>query len=135
MIYNLKQQGWLVALVMFISSPVAHALGLGEMTVYSRLNQSLNAEVEILTNNLDELAGIKVQLASREAFQRDAMPYVHSQLSDLRFGVSVKPNGQAVIRVTSKHPLREPILRFIVDVAWEKGRMLRGYEAAINPPR
>lgn len=130
-----KRHGWLIALVMLFSSPAVHALGLGEMTVYSRLNQLLNAEVEILTTNLDELAGIKVQLASRESFQREKMPYVHSQLSGLRFGVSVKPSGQAVIRVTSKHPLREPILRFMVDVAWEKGRMLRGYEAAINPPR
>lgn len=135
MIYHIKQQGWLVALLMLLASPAVQALGLGEMTVYSHLNQSLNAEVEILTSNLDELAGIKVQLANREAFKREGMPYVHSQVSVLRFAVSVKPGGQAVIRVTSRRPLREPILRFMMDVAWEKGHILRGYEAAINPPQ
>ena len=51
-----------------LTSGLVHALGLGEVTVRSSLNQPLNAEIELLS--VDELTEREIitALASREDF-------------------------------------------------------------------
>ena len=46
------------------------ALGLGEITVNSFLNQPLQAEIEVISARPGEIDDLLVSLASREAFTR-----------------------------------------------------------------
>ncbi|QKE65721.1 FimV family protein [Aquipseudomonas campi] len=108
------------------------ALGLGEISLHSALNQPLEAEIELLQIgdlNADE---IKVRLASAEDFSRSGVDrFVF--LNDLRF-TPVLRGGQSMIRVVSNKPVREPYLNFIVEVVRPGGSLLREYTLLIDPP-
>ncbi|MFO7703892.1 MAG: FimV/HubP family polar landmark protein, partial [Halopseudomonas sp.] len=55
-------------------------------------------------------------------------------LTDLVFTPVVRPDGRAVIRVTSSRPVREPFLNFLMEVRWPSGRVLREFTLLLDPP-
>lgn len=122
-----------IAAASSLSSGVAHALGLGEVTLQSALNQPLIAEIELL--EVRDLASGEVlpSLASPDAFNKAGVDRQFF-LTDLKFTSVVKPNGKSVIRVTSNKPMREPYLNFLVEVLWPNGRLLREYTLLLDPP-
>lgn len=113
-------------------SAVVPALGLGEITLHSALYQPLEAEIELLQVadlSADELA---VRLAPAEVFKRSGVDRLLF-LNDLRFTPLLR-GGNAVIRVVSSRPVREPYLNFIVEVARPNGQLLREYSVLLDPP-
>jgi pilus assembly protein FimV len=122
-----------IAAASALSSGMAHALGLGEVTLQSALNQPLIAEIELL--EVRDLASNEVipTLASPEAFNKAGVDRQYF-LTDLKFTPVLKPNGKSVIRVTSSKPMREPYLNFLVEVLWPNGRLLREYTVLLDPP-
>jgi len=80
---------------------ISHALGLGEIEMYSALNQSLDAEIEILSATEDELRDLEVRLASSDAFARAGLEQL-PVLSSVVFTVDRRPDGKAVVKVTSE---------------------------------
>ncbi|WAC43670.1 peptigoglycan-binding protein LysM [Pseudomonas sp. SL4(2022)] len=122
-----------IAAASALSSGMAHALGLGEVTLQSALNQPLVAEIELL--EVRDLASSEVipTLASPEAFTKAGVDRQYF-LTDLKFTPVLKPNGKSVIRVTSNKPMREPYLNFLVEVLWPNGRLLREYTLLLDPP-
>ena len=107
-------------------------LGLGEIDVYSSLNQELNAEIELLSAAPEETEALIVKLASREEFSRAGLdrPYM---LSSLKFGTVIR-DGKSFIKITSSKPVREPFLNFLIDVDWPRGHMMREYTILLDPP-
>ncbi|MBS7662999.1 FimV family protein [Pseudomonas lalucatii] len=122
-----------IAAASALSSGMAHALGLGEVTLQSALNQPLVAEIELL--EVRDLASNEVlpSLAAPEEFTRAGVDRQYF-LTDLKFTPVLKPNGKSVIRVTSSKPVREPYLNFLVEVLWPNGRLLREYTLLLDPP-
>ncbi|MEA1604383.1 FimV/HubP family polar landmark protein [Pseudomonas spirodelae] len=122
-----------IAAASALSSGMAHALGLGEVTLQSALNQPLVAEIELL--EVRDLASNELlpTLASPEAFTKAGVDRQYF-LTDLKFTPVLKPNGKSVIRVTSSKPMREPYLNFLVEVLWPNGRLLREYTLLLDPP-
>lgn len=122
-----------IAAASALSSGMAHALGLGEVTLQSALNQPLVAEIELL--EVRDLASSELlpTLASPEAFTKAGVDRQYF-LTDLKFTPVLKPNGKSVIRVTSSKPMREPYLNFLVEVLWPNGRLLREYTLLLDPP-
>ncbi|MDO9622918.1 MAG: FimV/HubP family polar landmark protein [Pseudomonas sp.] len=122
-----------IAAASALSSGMAHALGLGEVTLQSALNQPLVAEIELL--EVRDLASNELlpNLASPEEFTRAGVDRQFF-LTDLKFTPILKPNGKSVIRVTSSKPVREPYLNFLVEVMWPNGRLLREYTLLLDPP-
>ena len=122
-----------IAAASAMSSGMAHALGLGEVTLQSALNQPLVAEIELL--EVRDLASNEVipTLASPEAFNKAGVDRQYF-LTDLKFTPVLKPNGKSVIRVTSSKPMREPYLNFLVEVLWPNGRLQREYTLLLDPP-
>lgn len=110
-----------------------YALGLGTITLHSHLDEKLNADIRLYSDNPAELSGALVSLASPAAFARAGIdrPLI---LSQLHFKLLPKVNGHPVIQVTSDQPVREPFLNFIVEVDWRNGRILRQYTVLLNPP-
>lgn len=107
---------------------LAHALGLGEIEVRSRLNQPLSAVIPVSSTVPGELDGVIVELASNEEFERVGLERSEF-LSSLRFQVQGN-----TIKVTSKQIAREPFVSFLLDVRWADGRLLREYTVLLDPP-
>jgi pilus assembly protein FimV len=111
---------------------VAEAAGLGKLTVLSGLGQPLRAELDIGASK-DELAGMAARLAPQDAFRQAGVDFA-SVLLDLRFAVEKRPNGQAVVKVTSVKPINEPFLDLLVELNWPAGRLVREYTFLLDPP-
>ncbi|VAX08990.1 hypothetical protein MNBD_GAMMA26-2234 [hydrothermal vent metagenome] len=122
----------LVLVVLSLPGSVV-ALGVGDVHLRSALDQAFDAEIDLLSVKSDELDGVKVQLASPEAFARIGIerPYF---LTKLRFKPSLNAAGKAVIHVTSHIAIREPFLNFLIEVNWAKGRLVREYTVLLDPP-
>ena len=122
-----------LAFVSLFAPMGAYALGIGEIRLHSALNEALNAEIPLVTSDVDELSDIRVSLASPEAFQRANIDRTYL-LSRLRFNLKKKPDGSHVISVSSKETVSEPILNFMVEIYWPQGRMQREFTVLLDPP-
>ncbi|BBH31990.1 FimV/HubP family polar landmark protein [Pseudomonas sp. St290] len=113
-------------------SALASALGLGEITLHSALNQPLRADIALV-----DVAGIgegdlSASLASPDDFSRAGVERVFF-LNNLRF-TPVLRGERSFIRVTSSKPVEEPFLNFLVQLNQPNGRLLREYTVLIDPP-
>ena len=115
-------------------SSVSHALGLGEIEMYSALNQTLDAEIAILSATDSELEEMQVRLASSDAFARAGLEQ-SPILDTVEFTVDRRPDGQAVVKVTSDSPIFEPFLNFLLEVdAPGSVKLVREYTVLLSPP-
>ncbi len=112
---------------------IVAALGLGELTLKSYLNEPLVAEVKLLEIGELDPSQIRVRLATREDFSRAGVERAYF-LTSLRFEVVGTPSGGAVLQIRSSDPVREPYLDFIVEARWPTGRLLREYTVLLDPP-
>lgn len=113
-------------------SGLVPALGLGEISLHSALNQPLDAQIELLeVGDLDN-SEVKVSLATADAFERAGVDRFIF-LNDLRFSPVIRGSGSH-IRVVSNKPVLEPYLNFIVEVARPNGKLLREYTLLLDPP-
>lgn len=111
----------------------ALALGLGEIKLHSALNQTLDADIELLSVDPAEADDIKVSLASAETFSKVGLqrPAV---LMMVNFEVQRRENGTYYVKATSRETIREPFLDFLVEVEWPTGRVMREYTLLLDPP-
>lgn len=122
-----------VAAATSMASGIAHALGLGEVSVKSALNEPLVAEIELLDTKGLSVDEIRAQLASSEDFSRAGVER-RLFLSNLKFTPVIKSNGKSFVRVISSQPVREPFLNFLMEVYWPAGRMMKEYTLLLDPP-
>lgn len=109
------------------------ALGLGEMSLESFLNEPLKARVELLnTGDLQE-DQIRVRLATTDDFDRLGVDRAYF-LTGIKFEVRVNDSGQGEIVLTSDDPVLEPYLDLIIETRWPSGRLLREYTVLVDPP-
>ncbi|NIX93991.1 FimV family protein [Pseudomonas fulva] len=114
-----------------LSSGMANALGLGELTLKSAQNQPLEAEIELLDVRDLTAAQLAPSLAPPEEFAKAGVNF-SSALQDLRFTPVINPNGRSVLRVTSSQPMPGPVVKFLVQVMWPQGRLLRDYNVLLD---
>ncbi|MCP1604233.1 FimV/HubP family polar landmark protein [Pseudomonas citronellolis] len=121
-----------MAVLSALMTSQAHALGLGDITVHSALNQPLDAEIELLQPgdlSSDELIARLADMATFERMGVDRTTF----LQNLRF-TPVLRNGRGYIRVVSTQPVHEPYLNFLLELERPNGRLLREYTLLIDPP-
>lgn len=121
----------LTTLVIFATAQ-AKALGLGEITVDSALNQPLSARIELL-----DMAGVNpdqitVALASVSDFQRFDIERDFF-LENIRFAINTA-GGAAQVLLTTDAVVREPYLSFVLETRWPSGRILNEYTVLLDPP-
>lgn len=112
---------------------LVQALGLGNIKLHSALSEPLNAEIELV--QVRELTADEIlpSLASNADFQSKGVERFH-YLSDMKFEVVVNQGGRSFIKVTSRKPMVEPGLDFLVEVHWPDGRLVREYSLLLDPP-
>jgi pilus assembly protein FimV len=113
-------------------SPTAWALGLGDATVESFLNQPLQARIDLISQETDDIESVTARLASAADYEligasREAVSV------PIRFTIE-DVDGDPYILATSNLPITNPVLRLIVEVNWASGRMLREYTLFLDPP-
>ena len=123
-----------IAAASALSSGMAQALQLGEMTLKSKLNQPLSVEIELLDVGGLTASEITPSLASSQAFV-DAGVDRQAFLNDLTFTPVINPNGRSVVRVTSSKPLPDSYVRFLLQVQWPNGRLMRDYSVLLDPSK
>ncbi|WP_043200429.1 FimV/HubP family polar landmark protein [Pseudomonas putida] len=114
-----------------LSSGMANALGLGELTLKSAQNQPLDAEIELLDVRDLKAAEVAPSLAPPEEFSKAGVAFP-TYLEDLTFTPVINPNGKSVLRVTSSQPLPGTVVKFLVQVMWPQGRLLRDYSVLLD---
>lgn len=117
----------------FVLSQYASALGLGEVTVRSALNQPLEAEIKLLDTRDLTAEQIIVTLASPADFERNGVDRLYFY-TEFEFEVVLDSTDGSKVLVTSKNPVREPYLNFLVEARWTAGRLLREYTLLMDLP-
>ncbi len=108
------------------------ALGLGNASVESYLGQPLRLKIDLITREGDDLGAVTVGLASAEDF---ALIGANREAVSVPLRFALEQDGAAAsVLVTSKLPVKDPVIRLIVEVNWTNGRMLREYTLFLDPP-
>jgi pilus assembly protein FimV len=122
-----------VAFGLAIASPYADAAGLGRLTVQSGLGQPLKAELEVTAVGRDEMPTLQVKLAPPAAFRAANLEF-NPALSNLRFALERRADGNYFVRINSPQPVNEPYLDLMVELTWSTGRVIREYTVLLDPP-
>ena len=118
-------------LAALVNAPV-WAVGLGELTVQSYLNQPFRGEVTLLDAESIDINDLRVELASEDEFIRLGVERVFF-LTQVRFEVRTQGAEKQVL-LTTEAPVKEPYLDFVMALRWPQGRLLRDYTALIDLP-
>jgi len=122
-----------LVLMMALSLPsAAHALGLGDIHVDSKLNEPLAANIDIVGASAEELAALRVAVANRETFVRYGADRP-AFLSSTTFRVTHDSFGHPVLAVRSGESFTEPVVNFLIDLRWDKGELIREYTLLLDP--
>lgn len=122
----LKKSAVLLAGAML--SAQSMALGLGEISLDSALNQPLKAQIQLLDASSYTHSELRPKLASPVDFERAGIDR-YNFLNNIK--LEVKDNQ---ILVSTKQPVSEPFLNFLVELNWPTGRVLREYTLLLDPP-
>lgn len=110
----------------------AGAAGLGQIKVLSSLGQPLRAEVEI-TASSEEMSSLTARIAPAEVFKKSGVEF-SGALTNIRFSVEKRPNGQPFLAAHSDQPINDPFLDMLVELNWASGRLMREYTFLLDPP-
>ncbi len=72
-------------------------------------------------------------MPKRDDFEKAGLERPHF-LTKFKFQVSKRSDGQPYLKITSKDPVKEPFLDFIIEANWPGGRILREYTLLLDPP-
>src|SRR5690606_33787680 len=122
-----------LALAGGLGSGMAQALGLGEIELQSWLNEPLDAEISLNQSRGVDPGEVFVNVAPEAAYERVGLDR-HQFLSQLRFEVVTGTDGNLAINVSSRAPVREPYLNFLLELTWPNGRLMREYAVLVDPP-
>ncbi|MEM9103026.1 MAG: FimV/HubP family polar landmark protein [Pseudomonadota bacterium] len=123
-----------VVLFLAVVAPFkALALGLGEIKLDSALNEPLSAEIELLSPGELRAADIIANLASDREFQRSGIERFF-YLNSIRFNTLDRGNGRFVVELTTREPIKEPFVNFLVELSWPAGKIVREYTLLLDPP-
>ncbi len=124
-------QGLMWALL--LAPCIAHAAGLGNLTVRSSLGQPLLAEIDLISVRKDDASTLIARLAPPEAYRKADLQY-GAVLTGMRFSIEKRPGGEPYIKVMSTRAVNEPFVNLVVELSSSSGRFTREYTALIDPP-
>jgi pilus assembly protein FimV len=111
----------------------ANALALGRITALSSLGEPFVAGIEVPDINAEEIASLKVAIASPDAF-RDAGLEYSAALVGAQVSLSKRSNGSSYLLVRTDKIVTDPFLNLVINVTWAKGNVTRNYTLLLDPP-
>lgn len=122
-----------VAIVLGTFSGEADALSLGRINVLSALGEPLRAEVDITEITAAEAEGLRVNVASSEAFRVAGIPY-NTALADVRASLQRRSDGRYMVRLTSTRGMTDPFVDLLLEANSSTSRVVRDYTLLMDPP-
>jgi len=120
--------------IYFLTCPItAYTLGFGNLTVYSKLNEPLKVSIKLVDSQKVDINDIKVRNAGRTTYKRARLPNPEI-LKKVHFTTRKVSDGSILIELTSKKPVKEPFISFIIDMKWRTGHLNREYTFLLDPP-
>ena len=113
-----------ICLILALAAASAQALALSEVELLSHLNERLDARIRLNSATQADLDSLTVTVAES---QIEGQSYVVLQEK-----VGKDAEG-SYIHITSREPIREPILKLMVEISWASGRLSRDYSLIIDP--
>ena len=111
----------------------AYALALGRITVQSALGEPLRAEIDLPQITPAEADTLRATTASPEVFRAQGMEF-NPAVNDLRVQLQRRPDGTAVLRLSSDRPVNDPFVDLVLDATWGSGHIVRSYTMLFDPP-
>ncbi|MFT7129043.1 MAG: pilus assembly protein FimV, partial [Gammaproteobacteria bacterium] len=128
-----KKLAVVVAALGAFQTGMVSALGMGEFSLNSSLNQPLDAEIRLLnTRDLDK-EQVRISLAKSADFKLSGVDRDFF-LTNIKFVVELDGDGNGVVKLTTKEPVVEPFLNFLLETRWPTGRLLREYTVLLDLP-
>jgi len=116
-----------------IASTDANAFALGQLKVQSALGEPLRAEIDVTEIAAAEAEGLKINIASADAFKNAGVPY-NAALSDVKATLQRRAGGQYVVRLSGNRPLNDPFVDLLLEANGGSGRIVRDYTVLLDPP-
>jgi len=111
---------------------LAHAAGLGELRVQSKLGQPLRAEIPVVAVKPGEQA-LSAQIASPEAYAQAGLKPADA-LHGARVTLDQTKRGP-VIRVIGKQSVADPAFDLLVELRGPNGTVTRAYSVLLDRPK
>lgn len=111
----------------------AFALALGRITVQSALGEPLRAEIDLPLISPAEADALRAAPASPEVFRAQGVEYTQV-MNGLKIELQRRPDGSAMLRLSSDRPVHEPFLDLVLDANWGAGHIVRSYTMLFDPP-
>jgi pilus assembly protein FimV len=131
--WRLSILGAAAAVALGIASADASAFTLGQLKVQSALGEPLRAEIDVTEMAANEAEGLKINIATAEAFKSAGVPY-NAALSDVKATLQRRAGGQYVVRLNGNRPLNDPFIDLLLEANGSSGRIVRDYTVLLDPP-
>jgi pilus assembly protein FimV len=112
---------------------VANAVGFGDITLNTALNEPLDAEISLTNVEAIDTDLLVVRLAPASAFASAGVTRDY-YLTQLSFEIQNSAEGKTVVKVASQEPILEPYVDFLVELEWPEGRILQEYTLRLDRP-
>ncbi len=120
-----------VIFVVVTMSWQARAASIGDINVFSALNQPLKAEIPIKLNNPNELHTLKVSIAPDPELSDTG---ISGSPEDLTLQLTTNHRGNPIIALSTHTPIVEPAMSIFVLLETNDSRMLREYTLLLDFP-
>ncbi|MGJ7610557.1 MULTISPECIES: FimV/HubP family polar landmark protein [unclassified Variovorax] len=131
--WRLSILGAAAAVALGLASADASAFTLGQLKVQSALGEPLRAEIDVTEMAANEAEGLKINIATAEAFKSAGVPY-NAALSDVKATLQRRAGGQYVVRLNGNRPLNDPFIDLLLEANGASGRIVRDYTVLLDPP-
>ena len=108
----------------------AHALGFGAIRVQSEIGQPFRAEVDLRLSAGESSDDLAVRHAGATEYERQGVNYA-SVLSSLSVAIQTRA-GKSIAIVTTRAPVNEPLIQFILQTESTQGRMFRSFSLPLG---
>jgi pilus assembly protein FimV len=111
----------------------SYALGAGNTSLHSQLGEKLLVEIALI--GTDELSDeqILVGLAEIENYDRLGVEFNHLHRS-LEFKIVRNENNEGILIVTSKEPITEPFLNFVLHIKTPQSGIIKEFSLLLDTP-
>lgn len=107
------------------------AFSLGELEVFSHLNEPLNAKISILKMPEEKLESLKIHLATDEAFEKAGIDRI-ALVEHMVFKIQDEDH-HPWIKVTTTESFVEPVLNFLLEIRGSSQVLTREFTAFLDP--
>lgn len=121
----------LISLFFMIFPGHAGVIGLGKLTIGSRLGDTIHLWLDVIAPGRASVSGFEAKLAPASVFEQEGIPY-DPRLAAFRVSVETHAGRPYRIHLRGPAPTTEA-LSMLLEVRWSNGRLLREIEVPPQP--